>query len=134
MTAILKVRDKQTGGFVSIPAIKGDKGDTPDINPIIDILRSGSTPEQIKAALIALGDGYRDLYTIASTLKTFLESADTADATINTWHEIETFLQGITDMQSLTSLLSQLETRITEAYTAKIDETVGSINRSLSEI
>ena len=26
---VLKVRDKENGGWASIPAIKGDKGDTP---------------------------------------------------------------------------------------------------------
>ena len=91
-----------------------------DIGVIREMLKSGATLAEAKAALVALGANYKDLYAVASTLKTFLQSKDTADATINTWQEIESFLQGITDAQSLTTLLSQLETKITTAYNAAI--------------
>lgn len=91
-----------------------------DIGVIREILKGGATLAEAKAALVALGANYKDLYAVASTLKTFLQSKDTADATINTWQEIESFLQGITDAQSLTTLLSQLETKITTAYNAAI--------------
>ena len=47
---------------------------------------------------------------------TFLEAKDTADSTINRWQEIETFLQGITDTETLSGLLEQLEKDITAAY------------------
>ena len=53
---------------------------------------------------------------MANTLKTFLEAKDTADSTINRWQEIETFLQGITDAETLSGLLEQLEKDITAAY------------------
>lgn len=91
-----------------------------DIGKIREMLKSGATLAEAKAALVALGANYKDLYAVASTLKTFLQSKDTADATINTWQEIESFLQGITDAQSLTTLLSQLETKITTAYNTAI--------------
>lgn len=91
-----------------------------DIGTIREMLKNGATLADAKAALVALGTNYKDLYAVASTLKTFLQSKDTADATINTWQEIEGFLQGITDSQSLTTLLSQLETKITAAYNAAI--------------
>lgn len=91
-----------------------------DIGVIREMLKSGATLVEAKAALVALGANYKDLYAVASTLKTFLQSKDTADATINTWQEIESFLQGITDAQSLTTLLSQLETKITTAYNTAI--------------
>ena len=91
-----------------------------DIGTIQEMLKGGATLAEVRTALIALGTNYKDLYAIASTLKTFLQSKDTADATINTWQEIESFLQGITDSQSLTTLLSQLETKITTAYNAAI--------------
>ena len=91
-----------------------------DIGTIREMLKGGATLAEAKAALVALGTNYKDLYAVASTLKTFLQSKDTADATINTWQEIESFLQGITDSQSLTTLLSQLETKITTAYNAAI--------------
>lgn len=91
-----------------------------DIGKIREMLKSGATLAEAKAALVALGANYKDLYAVASTLKTFLQSKDTADATINTWQEIESFLQGSTDAQSLTTLLSQLETKITTAYNTAI--------------
>ena len=43
----------------------------------------------------------------------FLDSADVSDTTINRWKEIETFLTGITDQQTLTGLLLQLKNEIT---------------------
>lgn len=91
-----------------------------DIGTIREMLKGGATLAEAKAALVALGANYKDLYAVASTLKTFLQSKDTADSTINTWQEIESFLQGITDSQSLTALLSQLEAKITTANNAAI--------------
>lgn len=64
----------------------------------------------------ALGANYSTLWALANTLKTFLEAKDTADSTINRWQEIETFLQGITDTETLSGLLEQLEKDIAAAY------------------
>ena len=44
-----------------------------------------------------------------------MEDADASDATINRWHEIETFLQGITDTETLTGLLNDLKNEILAA-------------------
>lgn len=91
-----------------------------DIGVIRDMMKGGATLAEARDALVALGANYKDLYAVAGTLKAFLEANDTADATINTWTEIEKFLQGITDSQSLTALLNALETKITTAYNAAI--------------
>ena len=48
-------------------------------------------------------------------VRAFLEDADASDATINRWHEIETFLQGITDTETLTGLLNDLKNEILAA-------------------
>lgn len=48
-------------------------------------------------------------------VRAFLEDADASDDTINRWHEIETFLQGITDTESLTGLLADLKQEILAA-------------------
>lgn len=95
-----------------------------DIGKIREMLKDGATLDEAKAALAALGSNYKDLYAVASTLKTFLQSNDTADSTINTWREIESFLQGITDSESLTGLLSALETKITAAYNSAVASAV----------
>lgn len=77
------------------------------------MLKAGATLDEAKAALAALGDNYASLYSLASTVKTFLESTDTKDTTINTWQEIEAFLQGVTDTETLTGLLKQSEDKLT---------------------
>ena len=48
-------------------------------------------------------------------VRAFMEDADASDATINRWHEIETFLQGITDTETLTGLLNDLKNEILAA-------------------
>lgn len=70
----------------------------------------------LESTFSALGANYSTLWSLANTLKTFLEAKDTADSTINRWQEIETFLQGITDTETLSGLLEQLEKDITAAY------------------
>lgn len=70
----------------------------------------------LESTFSALGVNYSTLWALANTLKTFLEAKDTADSTINRWQEIETFLQGITDTETLSGLLEQLEKDITAAY------------------
>lgn len=95
-----------------------------DIGAIREMLQGGATLAQAKAALVALGENYKDLYAVAATLKSFLASKDTAESTINTWKEIEGFLQGISDTQSLTGLLAALETKVTEAYRTAIGAAV----------
>lgn len=70
----------------------------------------------LESTFSALGANYSTLWGLANTLKTFLEAKDTADSTINRWQEIETFLQGITDTETLSGLLEQLEKDITAAY------------------
>lgn len=70
----------------------------------------------LESTFSALGANYSTFWALANTLKTFLEAKDTADTTINRWQEIETFLQGITDTETLSGLLEQLEKDITAAY------------------
>ncbi len=79
-----------------------------DIATVGHMLGNEVSLAETKEALAALGPDYASLLALAVTLKTFLQSNDTADSTINTWREIETFLQGITDAESLTALLAGL--------------------------
>lgn len=70
----------------------------------------------------ALSGNYANVYAFINKVKQFLEDADASDETINRWQEIEAFLQGVTDTQTLTGLLEQqrtdLEGRIAEAIAA----------------
>lgn len=74
-----------------------------------DCLNINNVVTQLKK----LGTNYISLYKIANTLKTFIESTDTADTTINTWREIENFLAGIEDSDSLLSIINNLSQEIT---------------------
>lgn len=60
----------------------------------------------------ALTGKYTNVYDFVTKVKTFLEDSDASDETINRWQEIETFLQGITDTQTLTGLLQDLKAEI----------------------
>ena len=60
----------------------------------------------------ALSGNYANVYAFVNKVKQFLEDADASDETINRWQEIETFLQGITDTETLTGLLADLKTEI----------------------
>lgn len=76
--------------------------------------------DSLESTFSALGANYSTLWALANTLKTFLEANDTADSTINRWQEIESFLQGITDTETLSGLLEQLEKDIAVAYNKAI--------------
>lgn len=52
------------------------------------------------------------LQAFVNKVNNFLESADVSDETINRWVEIETFLTGITDQETLTGLLLNLKNEI----------------------
>lgn len=96
-----------------------------NIESILKRIHPTSTYEELETAFNTLGDKYNTLFALANTIKTFLESADASDATINRWKEIESFLNGITDTQNLTSILnnlkSEIKTEITTAYTQAIN-------------
>lgn len=86
------------------------------VGVLANVIRRGSSVADSLAALERMGDGYAGLYALATTVKTFLESVDTKDATINSWKEMEAFLAGITDRESLAGMLSELEVKITQNY------------------
>ncbi|MBD5199243.1 MAG: hypothetical protein HDS83_02460 [Bacteroidales bacterium] len=105
---------------------------------ICELIKEDAYIDEAHDALHALGDNYKSLYALAQTLKTFLETTDTKDTTINTWVEVENFLQGVTDTSSLTALLKTLETNITEAYKKAItdaspEEDIKAINKELAK-
>lgn len=52
------------------------------------------------------------LQAFITKVNTFLDTVDASDDTINRWKEIEAFLQGITDTQTLAGLLANLRAEI----------------------
>jgi len=84
------------------------------IAKILTILgkQNGESVSELASRFSALSGDYATVFAFVSKVKTFLESADVADTTINRWQEIETFLQGITDTETLTGLLQQMKQEI----------------------
>lgn len=52
------------------------------------------------------------LQAFINKVNTFLDTVDASDDTINRWQEVEAFLQGITDTETLTGLLAALKSEI----------------------
>lgn len=87
---------------------------TSDIAKIAEILGKGQneTLTQLATKFAALTGNYANVYAFVSKVKAFLEDTDATDATINRWQEIEAFLQGITDTETLAGMLADLKSEI----------------------
>lgn len=72
------------------------------------ISANATTANEAQNALAKLGEKYATVEEIGKTLKAFLEDSDFADSTINKWQEIQSFLSGITDQDTLLGLLQDL--------------------------
>ena len=73
---------------------------------------SGATSySNIKTELDKLGDDYNSIRSIAVTLKNFLNAGGITDA-IDSFKELQNFLAGITDKQTLSALLLDLKNEI----------------------
>lgn len=101
-----------------------------DIATIAAILGKGQneTLTQLAAKFTALTGNYANVYAFVSKVKAFLEDADATDETINRWQEIESFLQGVTDSDSLTAMLADLKTEIEDDLA--VDSTLSSTSEN----
>lgn len=62
--------------------------------------------------IVTLEAAKNDYEAFKERVRAFLEDANASDTTIDRWHEIENFLQGITDTETLTGLLNDLKQEI----------------------
>lgn len=100
------------------------------LSNILQVIAAGLTNgniSRVQTELARLGANYKSLYALANTVKTFLESTDTSDTTINRWKEIEKFLQGITDTKTLTGLLEEQKTNILSEINTIINEKTSNL-------
>ena len=81
----------------------GDMNETKNILQAMSDLRS-TVNEHSNSGLKGYAQ-YINLF--IEKVNSFLEDADASDTTINRWKEIESFLAGITDKETLTGLLSE---------------------------
>jgi len=78
---------------------------------VTEALQNGNIEVTPAAHQHAIAD-VEDLQAFVTKVNNFLESADVSDETINRWVEIETFLTGITDQETLAGLLLNLKNEI----------------------
>ena len=91
------------------------------------IVSGATTADAARTKLAALGTGYSTLEEVAKTLKTFLVDVDYANSTINKWQEIEDFLKGVTDQETLLGLLKD----ITDNFNAQISSLNALLNAEI---
>lgn len=91
-----------------------------NMNSILKRIHPSSSYEELESSFSSLGGNYNTLFSLANTLKTFIEGTDSAATTINRWKELEDFLNGITDTQTLTGLLNSLKQEIKAEVTTEI--------------
>ncbi len=111
-----------------------NEGDTLRImvNKLAQCVKSGATNESLDEMvrdMAELGTGYDTLYSLATTLKSFLTASDVSDTTINRWQEIESFLSDVADTDTLVGMLENLQSTITTNYRTEISNAVETETR-----
>ena len=80
------------------------------VDDLLNVL-SGGNGNDLEAALSHLRSSFTSAQTnlaaFIEEVNTFLNDSDLSDSTINRWKEIESFLAGITDTETLTGLLAE---------------------------
>lgn len=94
------------------------------------IVSGTTTANDANIELSKLGPGYTTLQEVAQTLKTFLDDTDFTDSTINKWQEIKSFLQGITDQETLIGLLESVRSQLGSDKQELIDLINTEVNRA----
>lgn len=81
----------------------------------------------------ALATGYKTVYGALTKLISFLESTDAVDTTINKWKEIETFLTGITDTDTLTGVIQNATADKVSSSELSFEKTILTNNITLAQ-
>lgn len=120
----VKVDDKTISEILDGKSDDGHKHEIADVNGLESALNAISqilgkqeseTIVQLAQRFASLTGKYTNVYTFVTKVKEFLEDADAADETINRWREIESFLQGITDTETLLGLLQEMKQEILQS-------------------
>jgi hypothetical protein len=81
----------------------------------------------------ALATGYKTVYGALTKLISFLESTDAVDTTINKWKEIEDFLTGITDTDTLTGIIQNATAGLVSSSELSFEKTILTNNITLAQ-
>ena len=104
------------GNTTTLNNVIGNKADKTDLTEITNRLTTAENDIDTAEDNIAGHETrIKSLEAFKERVRAFLEDADASEETINRWHEIESFLQGITDTQTLTGLLNDLKQEILQS-------------------
>ena len=104
------------GNTTTLNNVIGNKADKTDLTEITNRLTTAENDIDTAEDNIAGHETrIQGLEAFKERVRAFLEDADASEETINRWHEIESFLQGITDTQTLTGLLNNLKQEILQS-------------------
>lgn len=99
------------------------------------IIVSGQTSiDAANTELAKLGTNYSTLLELAKTVKTFLEDKDAQDSAINKWQEIESFLSGITDSETLLGIVNDSINNLDVADSSVANQFVTSVSQADGKI
>lgn len=102
--------DNISGHELRIKALEQAEGVTID-EYLSDTSENPVQNKTVSSALSAKAN-QEEFLTLKTKIETFLEDTDASNETINKWQEIENFLRGITDTETLTGLLQDLKAEI----------------------
>ena len=105
-----KAAEVSLGGKLTIEVARASKAEE-DFAALLAGTSGATSYSNIKTELDKLGDDYNSIRSIAVTLKNFLNSGGVSDA-IDSFKELQDFLEGITDKQTLSALLLELKNEI----------------------
>ena len=106
--------DNIAGHETRIQALESAQGGSADITVDAGLSTESENPVQNKviASVLQSKANNTDLQNLQSLVESFLNDADASEATINKWKELESFLSGITDQETLSGLLAALKEEI----------------------
>ena len=106
--------DNIAGHETRIQALESAQDGSAVITVDAELSTESENPVQNKVIASALQSkaNNTDLQNLQSLVESFLNDADASEATINKWKELESFLSGITDQETLSGLLAALKEEI----------------------
>lgn len=106
--------DNIAGHETRIQALESAQGGSAVITVDAELSSESENPVQNKVITSALQSkaNNTDLQNLQTLVESFLNDADASEATINKWKELESFLSGITDQETLSGLLASLKEEI----------------------
>ncbi len=106
--------------------VSTNEGDISTLKDDLDTVEDNIAGHEIRIkALEERAEVPEGLAEFIEKVNSFLEDSDASDATINKWKEIEDFLQGITDTETLTGLLADLKQEILDEIPEQKEYTAG---------